>query len=56
MYIETSRKNSGSEIFFVAFLRTDKIQNSNISFFLNRYSILNNNSLQSMGRFRNQLI
>ena len=53
MYIETSSNNHGSNV-FVSFERTDTIQTSNITFYYNRYSILTNDSLKSMGRFRSQ--
>ena len=56
MYIETSSNNSGSDDVFVNFERTDIIQISNITFYYNRFSILTNDSLKSMGRFRIQLL
>ena len=55
MYIETSSNNHGNHV-FVSFERTDIIQISNIPFYYNRFSILTNNSLKSMGRFRFQLL
>ena len=55
MYIETSSNNHGN-IVFVSFERTDIIQISNITFYYNRFSILTNNSLKSMGLFRIQLL
>ena len=55
MYIETSSNNHGSNV-FVSFERTDIIQISNITLYHNRFSILTNNSLKSMGRFRIQLL
>ena len=55
MYIETNSKNHGNNV-FVSFEGTDIIQISNITFYSNRFSILTNNSLKSMGRFRFQLI
>ena len=55
MYIETSSKNNGDGV-FVSFRRTDIIQITNITFYYNRFSILTNNSLKSMGRFRVQLL
>ena len=36
--------------------RTDIIQFSNLTFCLNRFSILSNDSLKSMGRFKTQLL
>ena len=56
MYIETSSNNHGHERVFVSFERTDIIQSSNITVYYNRFSILTNNSLKSMGRFRIQLL
>ena len=52
MYIETSRNNSGNDIVFVSWDRTDVVQISNISFYYNRYSILTDDSKKAMGRFR----
>ena len=56
MYNETSSNNHGHERVFVSFERTDIIQISNITFYYNRFSILTNDSLKSMGRFRIQLL
>ena len=56
MYIETSSNNHGHERVFVSFERTDIIQISNITFYYNRFSILTNDLLKSMGRFRIQLL
>ena len=55
MYIESSSNNHGNNV-FVSWERTDIIQISNITFFYNRFSILNNNSKKSMGRFRIELL
>ena len=55
MYIETSSKNHGSNV-FVSWERTDIIQISNITFYYNRFSILTNDNLKNMGRFRIQLL
>ena len=55
MYIETSSNNHGNNV-FVSWERTDFIQNSNITFYYNRFSILTDNSKKSMGRFRIQLL
>ena len=55
MYIETSSNNHGSNV-FVSFERTDIIQISNINFYFNRFSILTNDNLKNMGRFRIQLL
>ena len=56
MYIETSANNYGHGKVFVSFERTDIIQIRNITFYYNRFSILTNDSLKSMGRFRVQLL
>ena len=56
MYIESSGNNSelnNNEI-FVSFERTDIIHISNITFYYNRFSIVNHDAT-SMGRFRIQL-
>ena len=55
MYIETSSINHGNNV-FVSFERTDIIQISNITFYYNRFLIITNNSLKSMGRFRIQIL
>ena len=55
MYSETSSYNYGNNV-FVSFERTDIIQISNITFYYNRFSVLTNDSLKSMGRFRIELI
>ena len=55
MYIDTTSNNHGNNV-FVSFERTDIIQISNITFSYNRFSILTNDSLKSMGRFRIQLL
>ena len=56
MYIETSSNNHGHERVFVSFERTDIIQISNITFYFNRFSILTNDNLKNMCRFRIQLL
>ena len=56
MYIETSSNNHGHEKVFVSFERIDIIQISSIAFYYNRFSILNDNSKKSMGRFRIQFL
>ena len=53
MYTETSSNNHGNNV-FVSFERTDFIQITKITFYYNRFSILTNDSLKSMG-FRIQL-
>ena len=55
MYIETSSNNHGSNV-FVSWERTDIIQISNITFYYNGFSILTNDNLNNMGRFRIQLL
>ena len=55
MYIETSSNNHGNNV-FVSFERTDIIQISNITFYYNRFSILINDSLKSIGRYRIQIL
>ena len=55
MYIATNSKVRGNNV-FVSFERTDNIQSCNVTFYSNRFSILNNDPLKSMGRFRIQLI
>ena len=54
MYIETSSNNQGANV-FCSYERTDIIQITTISFYYNRFSISNKDSLKSMGRFRTQL-
>ena len=55
MYFETS-SNNHSSIVFCSFERTFIIQTNNITFYYNRFSILTNDSLKAMGRFRIQLL
>ena len=55
MYFETSSNILGN-IVFVRFERTDIFQISNITFYFNRFSILTNDSLKSIGRFRIHLL
>ena len=55
MYIGTSSKNHGIDV-FVSFERTDTIQNTNITFYYNRLSILTNDSTKSMGKTYIQLL
>ena len=55
MYIETSSINHGSNV-FVSWERTDILHISNITFYYNRFSILTNDNLKNMGRFRIQLL
>ena len=55
MYIETSSHILGPND-FSSFERTDIIQISNITSYYNRYSIVIDDSLKSMGRFRVQLL
>ena len=56
MYVETSSNNHGHERVFVIWERTDIIQITNTTFYYNRFSILTNDSLKSMGRFRKELL
>ena len=56
MYIETSSSNHGHNRVFVSWERTDIIQITNIKFYCNRSSILTNDSLKAMGRFKIQLL
>ena len=56
MYKATSSNNHGHERVFVSWERIDMIQISNITFFYNSFSILTNDSLKSIGRFRIQLL
>ena len=55
IYFETSSNNPGNNV-FLSFEGTGFIQNSNITFYYNRFSIGNNDSIKSMGRFRFQLL
>ena len=55
MFIETSSNLHGN-IVYVSFERTDFIQNTNITFYYNRFSILTKDFLKSMGRFRIHLL
>ena len=55
MYIETSSKNHGKNV-FVSFERTDITQLSIITSYYNRLSILTDDSIKSMGRFRIQFL
>ena len=55
MYKETSSNNIGENI-FVSSERRSIIQISNITFYYNRFSILTNDSIKSLGRFRIKLL
>ena len=55
VYIKTLSDIHGNNV-FVSFERTDFIQNSNITLYCNRYSILTKDSLKSIGLFRIQLL
>ena len=55
MYIETTSNNNGNNV-FVSFERIVIIQITNLTFYYNRFSILTNNNLKAMGRFRIQLL
>ena len=50
MYIETSTNNNTNST-YVILERTDIIQITNISFYYNSFSILTNDSINSIGRF-----
>ena len=56
MDIETSSKKHGHQRVFVSWERTDFIQITNITFCYNRVSILTDDSLKSMGRYKIQLL
>ena len=56
MYIETSTANHGYERVFVSWEKTDVIQITDITFYYNRFSILTNDLLKSMGLFIIQLL
>ena len=56
MYIETSSGNHVHERIFVSLEKTDIIQITNITFYQKRFSILTDDSLNSMGRFRIHLL
>ena len=55
MFIETSSNNHGNNV-YVSFERTDNIQITSITFCYNRFSILTNDFLRAMDRFRLQLL
>ena len=54
MYIDISSNNHGNNV-VVSFERTDFTQNSNTTFYYNKFSYLTIDSLKSLGRFRFQL-
>ena len=54
MYIETSSNINGNNV-FVTLVRTDIIQNTNITFYYNRFSTSDVN-FRAMGLFRIQLL
>ena len=56
MYIETSSANHGYGRIFVSLERSDIIHITNKTFYYKRFSILTNDSLKAMGRFRIQLL
>ena len=56
MFIETSSNNHGHERVFVSWERTDILQIIKITFYYKRFPILTKDSLESMGRFRIQLL
>ena len=55
MYIETSSNNHGNNV-FVSFERTDIIQISNTTCYYNRFSVLTNDRIKSIGRVRTDLL
>ena len=55
LYIEASSNNNGNNV-FVSWERIDIIQITNITFYFIRYSVLTNDSLKWMGRFRIQFL
>ena len=55
IFVDTSSNNHGNNV-FVSFERTDNIQVTNVTFLYNRFSILTNKPLKSMGRFRLRLL
>ena len=55
MYIETSSNNHGKNV-FVSFERIDIFQISNITFYYYRFSILTDDNLRFMARFRIQFL
>ena len=55
MHIETSSNNHGPNV-FLSWEGTDIIQITNRTFYHNRFSILTDDNLQNMGRFRFQLL
>ena len=55
MYIETSSSNHGAKV-FCSVERTNIIRITNTTFYYNRYSFLNINSLNSRGHFRIQFL
>ena len=56
MYNEISRKFSGDENAFIFIERTDSIQIGKTKLYYNRFSILHNDSIKSIGRLRIQLL
>ena len=56
MYIGTKSDNHGNERVFVSWERTHIFQITNITFDYNRFSILTNDSIKSMGRSRIRLL
>ena len=55
MFKETISAGHGNNV-FVSFERTDFIQITNITYYFNRFSILTNDNLNAMSRFRIQLL
>ena len=55
MYKETCSNNQGPNV-FVSSERSDIIQSTNITFYHNRFSILTDDNIKNMGRFRIQFL
>ena len=55
MYIETASNNHGNNV-FGSFEQMEVIQITNTTFYYNTFSILSNDSLESTGRIRIQLL
>ena len=55
MYIKTSSSNHGPNV-VASWEKIDIFQITNITFYHNRFSILTDDNLKNMGRFRIQLL
>ena len=56
MYTESYGINTGDGNAFVSFERTDIIQNRKLTIYYNKFSILTNDRIRSMGRLRIQIV